>query len=639
MGKLVVGRRIVLLAVLSVSSVALSSTVRVSEAFGFDAVDSTRYLQQAFDSDADVVVIDRQPTDWISGPLFLTNSNKRVIFADGVTLRAKRGEFKGLYESFIFISKGTNITVRGEGKAAIVMNKPDYLDKNRYTHSEWRHVFRILGAKGVTIGDLRLVGSGGDGVALAGAKDIRMENLICENHHRQGSSPCSVENMIVSNCVFNGTSGTAPQCGVDLEPWLSSQVLKNVLFENCTFNGNAASGILVHLPGLVGSKEPVSITFRNCVSVGNRRYGVVIYGGRRKRCVRGSVSFESCRLAANGLSAVWLVNMMPDGVRVLFKDCDIDTRGASEDQVVLFDNSQEQCDFAGVAFENCTLLRDKKTELCAFRGMTGAGIRDDVRGEFFEKKGGTVERLTLDAFAAAHRPQPELMREFTAGEFDMTKLVAGGKKPSRPLTTPWLWRKATYVQYVPAAGEYPIVFSNHAYRVGEKRPLVQVRDRWGTDMGSFVLDQPLTTYVIKANGENLYRFEMTMRGVNRVKVMSPFAGQGYICQDWQQLYGFGGGCTHDAWFCVPAGAKEVKVDLLAPEEVDAELLDARGKTVASFPNKRGRDILSAERSPTASDEFWCLHVKRVQENCRYRIGGDAIPIVSMSADGVLKERK
>ena len=43
-------------------------TVKVSS-FGFDPADSTRFLQRAFDSDVDIVVVDRQPTDWISGPL------------------------------------------------------------------------------------------------------------------------------------------------------------------------------------------------------------------------------------------------------------------------------------------------------------------------------------------------------------------------------------------------------------------------------------------------------------------------------------------------------------------------------------------------------------------------------------------
>jgi len=612
-------------------------TLKVSS-FGFDPVDSTHFLQRAFDADVDVVVVDRQPTDWIAGPLFLTNSNIKVILEDGVVLRAKRGAFHGRCDAFIDIPHGEGITVCGEGRATIVMNKMDYQDKNVYSHSEWRHVFRMLDARRVTLRNLTLLSSGGDAISFAGPKDVLMENLICENHHRQGISPCGAENLTVRNCVFNGTSGTAPQCGVDLEPWKKTQVLKNILFENCQFNGNAASGMLIHLPGIRESDEPVSIRFKNCTAVGNRRYGVVIYGGSRNREVRGSIEFEGCRLAANGCGAVRIVNQMTNGVQIVFRDCDIDARGSSDGQVLLFDNSQEQCDFAGVTFENCGLALDAKTKLCEFRGMTGAGIRD-VKGDFIERQSGVERRLTLDSFVAKYPPHPELMREFTTGDADFTKLAGDGTKLLQPLTTPWLWRKATYIQHVPKAGEYALDFENYAYRVGQDRPLVQVRDRWGTDLGSFVLDKTHTTYTIKANDENLYRFEITMRGSNRVKVTSPYAGQGYLCKDYQAFYCYGGGGDHDAWFCVPSMAKVVKVDICAEQPAEAVLLNASGEKVAAFPYKSGRDILTIERKPADKDEFWCLRVARVQENLRYRIGGDAVPVVSQSKEAALLHRR
>ena len=87
-------------------------TVKVSS-LGFDPVDSTRFLQRAFDTDVDVVVVDRQPRDWISGPLFLTNSNIKVILEDGVVLRAKRGAFHGRCDTFINIPHGEGFTLCG----------------------------------------------------------------------------------------------------------------------------------------------------------------------------------------------------------------------------------------------------------------------------------------------------------------------------------------------------------------------------------------------------------------------------------------------------------------------------------------------------------------------------------------------
>ena len=427
---------------IAMSLFAEVKSVRVST-LGFDPVDSTEFLQRAFDSDVDVVVIDKQPTDWIAGRLFLTNSNIKVVLEDGVVLRAKRGLFHGRCDAFINIPRGENIMMYSTGRATIVMNKKDYQNKGLYSHSEWRHVFCVSAPKGLTLRNLTVLSSGGDAITFGQAKDVLLENLICENHHRQGISVCGAENLTVRNCIFKGTSGTAPQCGVDLEPFRKTQLLKNILFENCRFDGNAASGMLVHLPGIRKSNNPVSIKFKNCTAIGNKRYGVIIYGGLQKREVQGSVVFEGCRLAANGCGAVRIVNQMPNAAKIVFKDCDIDARGSSEGQALLFDNSQEQCDFAGVTFENCGLALDAKTKLCEFRGMTGAGIRD-VKGDFIERQSGVERRLALDSFVAEYPPHPELMREFIAGEADFTKLAGNGVRLTKPLTTPWLWREATY---------------------------------------------------------------------------------------------------------------------------------------------------------------------------------------------------
>ena len=138
-------------ALCSLCSFGAEKVVNASS-FGWNAEDSTAALQAAFDSGASKVIIDRQAGDWISRPLFITNSNIEVVLADGVTLRAKRGEFHGKSECLIRITgKSKNVVLRGEGKATLVMNKADYQDpKQGYTHSEWRHAVSLLsGSAGV----------------------------------------------------------------------------------------------------------------------------------------------------------------------------------------------------------------------------------------------------------------------------------------------------------------------------------------------------------------------------------------------------------------------------------------------------------------------------------------------------------
>ena len=115
------------------------AAVKVSETFGYDPIDSTRFLQAALDSSHTEIIVDVQGGDWVTLPL-VGKSNKTIIFEDGAWIRAKRGEFKGLYDILIRFGNCTNVTIRGGGNprnCGFRMWRDDYDDKSRYQHSEW----------------------------------------------------------------------------------------------------------------------------------------------------------------------------------------------------------------------------------------------------------------------------------------------------------------------------------------------------------------------------------------------------------------------------------------------------------------------------------------------------------------------
>ena len=252
-----------------------------ASSFGWNPEDTTAALQAAFDSGAGKVVIDRQAGDWITRPLFITNSNIEVVVADGVTLKAKRGEFYGKNDCLIRITgKVRNVVLRGEGSATLAMNKADYLDpKNNYAFSEWRHAVSILSAQNVTVRDLAILSSGGDGIYVNGPKGVTLENLVLRDHNRQGMSPISVTDMTVRRCAFNDTFGAPPQCGIDMEPNKENNRFVNVVYEDCVFNGNNAHGIDLYFGHFTSRTKPVSITFRRCKAYGNRSSGVSFMTG------------------------------------------------------------------------------------------------------------------------------------------------------------------------------------------------------------------------------------------------------------------------------------------------------------------------------------------------------------------------
>ena len=106
--------------------------------------------------------------------------------------------------------------------AVLKMNKKDYQDPSRYARSEWRHTVSLRGAERIKLLNLTLRSSGGDGVYvgagknLAGCRDVELDHVICEDHHRQGISVISAENPpsgSVCSAVIQQSKPPVSRCG------------------------------------------------------------------------------------------------------------------------------------------------------------------------------------------------------------------------------------------------------------------------------------------------------------------------------------------------------------------------------------------------------------------------------------------
>ena len=140
--------------------------VKVSD-FGFAPEDSTRFLQAALDSGAKKVVVDRQASPWITKPLFC-RSGQEVFFEEGVEVVAKRGEFRAKDDCLFMLNCLHDVRLVGGGKGATLrMWREDYL-KPPYETAEWRHCVAIHGSCRVTLENLALRNSGGDGIYVRG---------------------------------------------------------------------------------------------------------------------------------------------------------------------------------------------------------------------------------------------------------------------------------------------------------------------------------------------------------------------------------------------------------------------------------------------------------------------------------------
>ena len=162
------------------------------------------------------------------------------------------------------ISGCVNLTIMGAPGAVVRMHKKDYLNTSLYPlHNEWRYGIYIAGSSNITIVDLEVRSTGGDGIAVAWmCQRVTLLRVTLDDNYRNALTLTAVSDFTATSCVFSNTFGTAPNAGVDLEPDQAYARLENVRFENCSFLGNhgpafqMAPGHLVPFKRGAGSGPP-----------------------------------------------------------------------------------------------------------------------------------------------------------------------------------------------------------------------------------------------------------------------------------------------------------------------------------------------------------------------------------------------
>lgn len=177
-------------------------------------------------------------------------------------------------------------------------NKAEYADA-----TEWRHGIALRGASRVYIHDMRIFNTKGDGIYVgdqtALSSLVRVDNVVCETNHRQGMSISHVDGMTVTGSTFNGTSGTNPQAGVDIEPNVGNVKCTNIQFIGCTFNNNGHFGAVVALPTVAPTVDQGNIQFMGCTFERNGQVGdlfgggVNIRNGRNTSIIGGSIAWNN----------------------------------------------------------------------------------------------------------------------------------------------------------------------------------------------------------------------------------------------------------------------------------------------------------------------------------------------------------
>lgn len=458
--------------------------VKVSD-FGFNSDDSTEIVQRAFDSGASKLLFDRQPGPWVVRPLFV-RSNTEIVFEEGVELLAKEGEFHDLFDALVTLRGVTNVTLRGLGKGATLRMRIKDYQGPAYSHGEWRHAVNLLSVSDVTIENLTLADSGGDGIYV-GAKpapvpcrNVVIRDCICDNNNRQGISVISADGLLIERTVMKNTRGTAPKSGIDFEPNVPlKQVLKNIVMRDCLTQNNDGSGYDLNANGYKRGLEPIDITLENCRSENdNTAVNINFFKGKDCPSKRdGLFLVKNCTFKNYRKRGVSVMRKENGVVDTRFEDCTMersDALPARMPDVNLITVGRKDKPTDGVEFRNLTIVRhDAAPSWFQASQMPWSSVgMDNVKGMVrFVLPGGTTQTLELDDAwrkAAFPRSGEKYVVDDVAFDAANVRRVVDEKPGERTALSPLTIRFGLDA-LVYAAKPGPVTFAVRLDRVGSRK--------------------------------------------------------------------------------------------------------------------------------------------------------------------------
>ncbi|MCC0178646.1 right-handed parallel beta-helix repeat-containing protein [Waterburya agarophytonicola K14] len=319
--------------------------------------DNAANIQKAIDSGDSTIIIPKAAKPWLVGEtIYAKRPNQKIVFKPGVLLAAQEGAFQATTENMITVL-ADNVSLSGY-KATLKMRKADYQNPNLYQPSSFRHIIVLRGARNFVVEGLTLEDAGGDGIFISHGQvendeiPVRkyssgvVRDVLSKNNHRLGMSIMSAQDLLVENSTFQGSSGTKPSSGVDIEPDHDWQKLVNINLINNKFINNDRNGIQMGLARYRGSNvSDISISFDGCTSTGNGEDGISInaHDPGFTDGPKGFIDVKNCNIASSGEHGVFIKSDHQDPANT-FK--------ISFDNITLNNTATKSTEFFPINFQN-----------------------------------------------------------------------------------------------------------------------------------------------------------------------------------------------------------------------------------------------------------------------------------------------
>ena len=197
-------------------------------------------------------------------------SHTRLSLATGATLQAIPNSADRYW-----IVKAWNVNNVEIVGGAIVGERTQH----QGTTGQWGYGINIEGSNTVYVHNIAVSNSWGDGV-LVGATgwgstavlsyNVTLNYVTATNNRRQGLTIAPATQVYVVNSSFNGSNGTAPQAGIDIEPQTQGTA-QQIRLEATTLSNNVGNGLEVH-------NNVSGLTLNNVTAENNKGYGVFTSG-------------------------------------------------------------------------------------------------------------------------------------------------------------------------------------------------------------------------------------------------------------------------------------------------------------------------------------------------------------------------
>ena len=603
-------------------------TVADAAWWGFNKNDATNALRQAINSGAKKVIVSNTGSDWIIRSIIL-RSNLELVFADGVTVRAKKGAFKGIHDK-LFAAKGAdNIIIRGEGNAVLMMNKKDYQNKSKYKFSEWRNIISFLGCKNITIKNITLKSSGGDGLyfSYGGGRpacyNIVIDNVRSLDNHRQGISVISAKNLLIKNSTFSNTDGTSPNSGIDFEPNLANNILQNCVIENCIFNDNVGAGILMALNNL-GKDNNVSITVRNVEMLNNSGAGLIISTpADNNNTLKGKILIENAKVN----NFISLGNIAASGADLTLKDIEITNKSVAHPPIII--SSQITNSPIAMNFENVVIKENACSK--AFSLTSSGSLKPQLKGII----NNVGQKIDLAQWSKAFKPDPAgSAKNYKKAELDIKAFDLNPDFSSvRPkMSVKWIRNQFTFLQYAKKGEKIKFMLYAKPVGRGHMKGYAKLYSPEGKEIKKWDIRKKRQSLLFTAPETGLYKLIANSRSTSVFCIFSNHAGQGIVAH---KLSFFA--TTGSLFFEVPKDATNfsIKVSGHPREPLDAEIFDSNGVSVAKIKGAETPRYLHCTHIPSRKNEIWKLKLK-AKEDCYIEFGQPLSPLAADFAGHLLR---